>query len=420
MKFLRVVACLILALPAASAAPAQTRPAAVPALSRAAQLDVMADFLVPRTAIFAMSREMCDTAFRTALVGDPEMAKLQKTLPGLIDRMVKAAASHCDVEMARVLDRRQDQVRTYWAAQVSPADLARLARTLAVSVGEARSLRIEVRPGDTMKDIIDRIPPLPAASDQRLRAGQIALARTPGGVALVNKVSAYQRSMTLLLEQDQQTMRDIGENAIKLAHREANLYAQERGLSELYADAPVPPLAPPPPGSAAALPAKLQGSFVYVYSFLDVREDEYTPKVLGQFDADLTARLGALHISSKILHFNESSRGKEESYAKTTGYGDSSRSVPVGETVARNFDDEHASGARFRLLIFPSNFTTSGVWRFYDIQFQLVDTVLHKQLWEYVYSGKHMVMLKDSENAQARSKKILEHAFEELKAKGFL
>lgn len=31
-----------------------------------------------------------------------------------------------------------------------------------------------------------------------------------------------------------------------------------------------------------------------------------------------------------------------------------------------------------------------------------------------------MVMLKDSENAQARSKKILDHAFEELKAKGFL
>jgi hypothetical protein len=420
MKFLRVAACLILALPAASAAPAQTRPAATPALSHAAQLDLMADFFVPRTAIFAMGREMCDTAFRTALVGDPEMAKLQKTLPGLIDRMVKAAASHCDIEMAKVLDRRQDQVRAYWSAQVSPADLGRLARTLAVSVEEARGLRIEVRPGDTMKDIVARIPPEPAAWDQRLRAGQIALARTPGGVALVNKVYAYQQSMTPLLQQDEQTLVSIGENAFKLAHREANLYAQERGLSELYADAPVPPLAPPPPGSAAALPAKLQGSFVYVYSFLDVREDEYTPKVLGQFDADLTARLAALHIPSKILRFNDSSRGKEESYAKKTGYGDSSRLVPVGETVARNFDDEHASGARFRLVIFPANFTTSGVWRSYDIRFQLMDSFLNKQVWEYVYSGKHMVMLKDSENAQARSKKILDHAFEELKAKGFL
>jgi len=420
MKFLRVAACLILALPAASVASAQTRPAAVPALSHAAQLDLVAEFLVPRTMMFAVSREVCDTAFRTDLVGDPEMAKLQKTLPGLVDRMVKAAASSCDVEMTKVFDRRQDEVRTYLAAQVSPADLARLAHTLAATVAEGRSIKVEVRPGDTMKDIVDRIPPLPAASDQRLKAAQMALAQTPGGVALVNKVSAYQRTLTPLLEQDRKALRDIGENAFKLAHREANLYAQERGLPELYADAPVPPLAPPPAGSAAALPAKLQGSFVYVYSFLDVREDEYTPKVLGQFDADLTARLAALHISSKILRFNESSRGKEESYEKKSGYGDTSRSVPVGETVARNFDDEHASGARFRLLIFPSNFTTSGVWRFYDIRFQLMDTFLNKQLWEYVYSGKHMVMLKDSENAQARSKKILDHAFEELKAKGFL
>src|SRR5204862_430517 len=133
MKFLHVAACLILALPAVSAAPAQTRPAAAPALSRAAQLDLMADFFVPRTAIFA----------------------------------------------------------------------------------------------------------------------------------LVNKVGAYQPSMTPLLEQDHKAILDIGADAFKLAHREANLYGRERGLEELYADAPIPPLAPPPAGSAAALPAKLPGSFVY-------------------------------------------------------------------------------------------------------------------------------------------------------------
>lgn len=257
MKFLRVAACLILALPAASAAPARTRPAAAPALSRAAQLDLIADFFVPRTMMFGLAREVCDTTLRTELVRDPGMANVQKTLPGLVDRMVKAAASHCDVEMARVFDRRQDEVRTYLTAQVSPADLARLVRTFAAFVEEARGFKVDVRPGDTMKDIVDRMPPLPDMSDQRFRAAEMALVRTPGGIALLKKLSAYQRTLIPLFEQDQQTIRDIGTNAFKLAHREANLYAQERGLSALYADAPVPPLAPPPPGSAAALPAKL-------------------------------------------------------------------------------------------------------------------------------------------------------------------
>ncbi|MGH9917143.1 MAG: hypothetical protein ACRD63_17885, partial [Pyrinomonadaceae bacterium] len=224
MKFARIAAVLILTLAAVSAVSAQVRAPVAP--SRAEQLDVLADFFVPRAALFAVSREMCDTAFRTNLTGYAEMPEIEKALPGIVDRMVKASSAHCDLEMNKVLDARQDQVRAYFTAQLSPADLARLARLLATSVQEMRDLKIEVHPGDTIQQIAARLAPDPGF-DRRLRAAQVAFARTPGGVALINKVHAYQLTMKPLLEQDQKAMIAIGTGSFKLAHREANLYAQE-------------------------------------------------------------------------------------------------------------------------------------------------------------------------------------------------
>ena len=421
MKFAHLAAWVLLALPAAS--PAQTRPAVAP-LTRAEQLDIMADFFVPRPVILPISRELCDTAFRTQLARDPGMPEIEKALPGIVDRMVKASSAHCDVEMKKIVEARQDQVRTYMAAQFNAADLARLARLLAPSVQEARDFRLVVRPGDSMQQLVAQVSVTPQ-QEQRLRAAQVAFARTPGGVALINRVHAYELSMKPLLNLDQTAIRDIANQGYKLAHREANLYAQEKDLLELYSDAPIPPrpaalaeIAPPP--GADPLPAKLSGSFVYVYSFLDVRQNEYTPKVLGQFDDDLTTRLNAAGISSKILRYTESAKGKDEFVAAKTQVGDDSRAVPVAETIGGNLADERTTKARFRLIVFPANFTLSGAWRFYEIRFILMDTATNKRLLEYTYSGQHLVMMRDSENAQARSRKILDAAFAELKAKGFL
>jgi len=384
----------------------------------------MADFFVPRPVILPISRELCDTAFRTQLARDPGMPEIEKALPGIVDRMVKASSAHCDVEMKKIVEARQDQVRTYMAAQFNAVDLARLARLLAPSVQEARDFRLVVRPGDSMQPLVAQVSVTPQ-QEQRLRAAQVAFARTPGGVALINRVHAYELSMKPLLNLDQTAIRDIANQGYKLAHREANLYAQEKDLLELYSDAPIPPrpaalaeIAPPP--GADPLPAKLSGSFVYVYSFLDVRQNEYTPKVLGQFDDDLTTRLNAAGISSKILRYTESAKGKDEFVAAKTQVGDDSRAVPVAETIGGNLADERTTKARFRLIVFPANFTLSGAWRFYDIRFILMDTATNKRLLEYTYSGQHLVMMRDSENAQARSRKILDAAFAELKAKGFL
>lgn len=416
MKYASFLASTIFALIAVPTATAQNRTVAAP--TRAEQLQVMADFFVPRAMQFAIGREMCDTAFRTSLMADPALPEVEQRLPGIIDRMIKASSAQCDVEMLKVLEARQDQVRSDVAAQIPPADLPRLARIFAPSVQEARDFRVEVRPGDTMLQIVSRVGAVPE-QEQRLRAAQLAFARTPGGAALLNKVFTYQSTIRPLLEQDQKAFLKIAADGYKAAHREANLYAQQKGLSELYADAPVPPL--PSAVESAARPAvKLPGSLLYVYSFLDVRETEFTPKMLDQFDAALTARLDALKVSSKILHYNKAKQDEGEFVANNTSFGADSRMIPVGQTIDRNLADERAARARYRLIIFPANFESSGAWRFYEVRFIIMDTDNNRRVFDYVYSGKHIVILKNSENANARSKKILDAAFTELQNKGFL
>ncbi len=185
---------------------------------------------------------------------------------------------------------------------------------------------------------------------------------------------------------------------------------------------PAPPAPPalPAPMPASPTPQKLFGSFVYVYSFLDIREGEYSSKVLDQFDADLSARMSAFGVNSKILRYNKTKTSTDEFFAEKRGYGAESREVPVMQTVAGNLSDERAVSARFRLIVFPQSYTLMGAWRYYDIRFVLMDALTNRRVMDYVYSGKHMVVMKNSENAAARSKKIIDKLFEQFKLAGLV
>jgi len=181
-----------------------------------------------------------------------------------------------------------------------------------------------------------------------------------------------------------------------------------------------PPPAPPPlsaPAVAAIVPPQVGGSFVYIYSFLDVRQEEFSPKVLQQLDDDLKARFSVAQVRVKSLSFRNSSTGQ---FYSTENTGSGSTLIPVERTIKENEADEHSEGANFRLIIFPSNFTVSGAWRFYDIRCLLIDVTDNRTRWTYIYHGSHLVIWKESENAAARSKKILDAMFADMRARGLL
>jgi hypothetical protein len=181
---------------------------------------------------------------------------------------------------------------------------------------------------------------------------------------------------------------------------------------------PPPPVYYNRPLTTQAPTEKLQNSKIYVYSFLDVREEYYSGKVLDQLDADLVGRLGEDMISLRILRFKNSPIG--ETYSAAQGLGQDSTMIPVGPVIEQNQADEKAFDARYRLIIFPANFSSVGAWRYYDIRWLLIDAKTGARLWNHLYSGKHLVMWSDSENAVARSKKILDELIKSLRADGLM
>lgn len=181
---------------------------------------------------------------------------------------------------------------------------------------------------------------------------------------------------------------------------------------------PIPHFAPPPPDSAAVIKQKLLGAPLYVYSFLEVRRDEMTPKVIEQFYADLATRLDAAGVRSKLHRYDPEAVG--EFNAELTGKGPQSTAIPVMRVIYNNRADEQAIGAPYRLIVFPSSYKVVGAWRYYDVRFVLMDTRFNRRLWSYTYSGRHLVLWSNSENAKARSEKILNALFEAMKTMGYL
>lgn len=407
--FTAIAAGLCMAAPSARA----QAPASSPAI------ETLVDVFVPRTMLFALSRELCNTAFRTSLEVDPNLRLAEKSVPALTDRMVATASAHCDAEMPKLIERRQAEAREHVRSSLKPADQVRLARALAPIAEKNRSFKVDARPGDTMTQIVARIDPA-RGPDAREQAAQLALARTPGGAALLKQAHDYREAMDGKLAADRKTLLEIADAGYLAAHRQANLMAAEKGFGELYADAPVPRPAAPAPVVAGGPVAKIGGAKVYVYSFLDVRETEFTQKVLDNFDAALTSRLGGTGVSSKILHYSQVKQADGQFTARRSLEGSDNQAIPVEATILRNLDDERAQKADYRLIIFPSNFESTGAWRYYEIKFILVNIATNRTVLDYTYQGRHMVVFKNSENADARTKKILDSFFAEMKSKGLI
>ena len=184
-----------------------------------------------------------------------------------------------------------------------------------------------------------------------------------------------------------------------------------------------PPAAPRPPVMVAPAATKLQGAFVYVYSFLDVRDQQFGPRMLDQLDQQLTADLSAEGVSSKVLRFKDSTVG--ETFAQSGqqpgawGYSGSDL-IPVNQTIASNAADERATGARFRLIVFPANFSTQGAWQFYDVRWILIDAATGVRVWQNVYKTSHLTWWRNDEDSVNRAKGMLAKVMADLKGTGLL
>ena len=152
----------------------------------------------------------------------------------------------------------------------------------------------------------------------------------------------------------------------------------------------------------------IRNSAVYIYSFLDIREDEFGPSMLAELNKQLVQVLSNSGVPSKILRF------KDSEYSKTFSLVDKSMSIPVQETILGNANQEQEFGAKYRMIVFPTEMSTSNMSNIYVIRWDLVDLNTGEIMWSITSRGTHMKMWKNDEAPEARAKTIVDGFVNEM------
>jgi hypothetical protein len=145
---------------------------------------------------------------------------------------------------------------------------------------------------------------------------------------------------------------------------------------------------------------------LYVYSFLDVKDQDYGTEFLKLARAGLDTALSG----ANVRHVQAWSRDPELAGAAlvtTRRYipfkgNQQSTYVPVNEVVAANRPQERQFGAQYRLLIFPSQTDFMGMGYQFRIQWELVDLRTERSAWTAT-SFLETFAVASNENTQARA-----------------
>lgn len=151
-------------------------------------------------------------------------------------------------------------------------------------------------------------------------------------------------------------------------------------------------------------------SSVYIYSFLDFREAEFSPEVLDDIDERLATALKAHGTVSQELRFGDSVIGAiYAQYGKQRLYGKSADSVPVDEVIGENQAAERAFKPKYRLIEYPENFQFwQAGWRRFTIRWVLIDCATGQVVLNHAYTGKDFIWLNNGERAEGRGKTIVD------------
>jgi hypothetical protein len=153
----------------------------------------------------------------------------------------------------------------------------------------------------------------------------------------------------------------------------------------------------------------LRNSRVFVYSFLDVRDVEFGPNMLLEFDRQLVQAFQNSDTTSTFMRFRDSDIGK---YFVLTN---STVRVPTKEIIERNAERERTLGTEYRLIIFPVKLTRAGAWVHYDVRWELVNAKTGLAVWSTTSQGRHLNAWKNDEEPVARAKTIVDGIITEMR-----
>ena len=172
----------------------------------------------------------------------------------------------------------------------------------------------------------------------------------------------------------------------------------------------------PAPSVSSDGPARI-GSRVYVYSFIDLRVAELGPDFMQAFERLLAQQLREAGVESRQLWYGKTPLKSVLERGASTG----STRVPLPEVVAANREREAEFGARYRLVVIPSEISRAGAAVTVRTRWDLYDPKTNRSVWTgradtiQTFWGANV-----NEGAEERAQKLVTGMVAEMKRVGLL
>jgi len=163
----------------------------------------------------------------------------------------------------------------------------------------------------------------------------------------------------------------------------------------------------------------MKGKSVYIYDFLDIRKRQFGDAFFDIFESKLTDGLTKYGLDTKVIRFSKTRAGGFYSSSDQINTYQSG-SVPVEQVINDNIPEERSFNSSYRIIAFPLSYTVSQMSQSYDIRWVVEDVSSGKQVLDFTYHGKNMILFSTKENPEGRASKLVNHFLEELRAKGLI
>ncbi|MHA6913042.1 hypothetical protein ACQUJO_07900 [Ralstonia pseudosolanacearum] len=157
---------------------------------------------------------------------------------------------------------------------------------------------------------------------------------------------------------------------------------------------------------------------MYIYSFLDVRENNLGRNYLAQFEKIIDDELQKRKVRSKQLWFNKSGTALHTAMIDRATFTSlyvrkSTTEVPVKRTIAENMVDEASFGANYRLILFPRNISNE-TYNSYEIHLDIQDAITGRLLWYATMKGGNFNWVVQDEVPEQRARLAVQSIIEAL------
>ncbi len=162
------------------------------------------------------------------------------------------------------------------------------------------------------------------------------------------------------------------------------------------------------------------GADIYIYSFLDMREQEFGSDMLRNVHDQLSNALKSRGFDVQMFYYRDYLDSEDSFVSRISSIGHNSEIVPIKAIIEKNKTKEMEFGTDYRLIAFPNDFKIHGANQFFSIGWALTDNTSLKPLWSTEQGGGRTVWLKQDEMSDKRAADFISALISEMETSGLI